>query len=186
MRRIRWIVLAAVLGVCSLTIASAEQKPPTALWDDAATREVRQVIDKGMDAIAAMDSAWVSVAMGKDVSGFDIDVEGKPVRMGSRDEAVRYFNDIFAWAKKAGARLRFDRHSTDCHAISALAFCALEYDFVATMPDGSTLSQPTRTTVVLRRGDDGWKWVHWHSSLSTLPAPPATSGWGKKWLRLLA
>jgi ketosteroid isomerase-like protein len=176
MSKTRWIFFTVVLGACSLQIASAAQKPPAAIWDDAATREVRRVLDKQMDAIVAMDSAGVDAAMGNDVSGFDIDMDGKPVRMGSRAEAVRYFNDIFAWAKKTGARLRVDRKSTDCHATPTLAVCALEYDFVAMMPDSSTVAQPTRTTVVLRRSDDGWKWVQWHSSFSALPAPSATPG----------
>lgn len=59
------------------------------------------------------------------------------------------------------------------HATSALAYCTVEFDFAATMAGGSTLSQPTRNSVVLRKGDDGWKWTHWHSSLAVLPASPA-------------
>ena len=72
-----------------------------------------------------------------------------------------------------GASLRLDVHSSDCHATSTLAYCTVEFDAKATMADGSTMSQPSRNSIVLRLGVAGWKWAHWHSSLAILPAPPS-------------
>jgi len=103
---------------------------------------------------------WRASRLTDDVVAFEMDLEGRPVRLGSRDDAVRYAEEIFAQVKKMGAN-------------STLAYCTVEFDFKATMADGSTLVQPSRNSVVLRQGDDGWKWTHWHALLAVLPAPPA-------------
>ena len=124
-----------------------------------------------MDAFASMDVEGFKVGLADDVVAFEMDLEGKPVRLGSRADAIRYAEEMFAQVKM-GASLRLEIHSSDCRATSTLAYCTVEFDFKATMPDGSTMSQSSRNSVVLRKADNGWKWTHWHSSLAVLPAPP--------------
>lgn len=80
---------------------------------------------------------------------------------------------MFAQMNKMGGMVKVDVHSIECRATSTLAYCAMEHDFKATMPDGSTMSQPSRASVVLRKGIDGWKWTHWHTSPAVVAAPPA-------------
>ena len=167
----RMILLAMVLGAGEPT--PAPQMSTTAQWNDAATQEVRAQVEKTMGAFASMDLEGFKAGLAEDVVAFEMDLEGKPVRLGSRGDAVRYAEEMFAQVKKMGARLKLDIHSSDCRATSTLAYCTVEFDFKATMPDGSTMSQPSRNSVVLRKGDDGWKWTHWHSSLAVLPGPPA-------------
>ena len=126
-----------------------------------------------MAAFVAMDLAGFEAGLAEDVVSFEMDLEGKPVRLGSRDAAGRYAEEMFAELKKMGAGLKLDIHSLDCRADPRLAYCTVEFDLKATMPDGSTMLQPSRNSVVLRKIDGGWKWTHWHSSLAVLPAPPA-------------
>jgi ketosteroid isomerase-like protein len=159
-----------VLGACAG--APEPQMPSTVQWNDAATQEVRAQVEKTLGAFASMDVEGVKAVLAEEVVAFDINLDSKPVRMGSRADAGRYAEGIFAQAKKMGASLKLDIHSSNCRATSTLAYCTEEFDFKATMPDGSTMSQPSRASIVLRKGDDGWKWTHWHTSLAVLPAPP--------------
>ncbi len=73
-----------------------------------------------------------------------------------------------------GATFKIDVHSIECRATSTLAYCAMEHDVKATLPDGSMMTQPSRASVVLRRGVDGWKWTHWHTSLAAVVTQPPT------------
>jgi ketosteroid isomerase-like protein len=125
-----------------------------------------------MRAFASMNVEGFKAGLAEDVVGFEMDFDGKPVHLGSRDEAIRFAEETFAQMKKMGASAKLDIHSNSCRATSTLAYCIVEFDFKATMPDGSTMSQPTRNTIILSKGDDGWMWAHWHSSLAVLPAPP--------------
>lgn len=142
-------------------------------WDEAAAGEVRAQVERTMQAFAAMDREAFAAGLAADVVSFEIDLEGKPVRLGSRDDAVRYAEETFAELEKMGASLQLDIHANDCRATETLAYCTVEFDLDAAMADGSTMSQPSRNSVVLRKGDDGWKWAHWHSSLAAPPSPPA-------------
>lgn len=120
-----------------------------------------------------MNLEVLRAGLAQDVVAFEMDMESKPVRLGSRAEVLRWAEEMFVELKKMGASVKLDIHSRDCHVTSQMAYCTVEFDFKVTMPDGSTMSQASRNSVVLRRGDDGWKWVHWHSSISVLPAQPA-------------
>jgi len=144
---------------------------PTAQWNDAAMQEVRAQVERTMGAFVSMDLDGFKAGLAEDVVAFEMDLEGKPVRLGSRDDAVRFAEEIFAQMKKMGANLKLDIQSSDCHVTSTLAYCTVEFDFKATMADGSAMSQPSRNSVVLRKDDDCWKWMHWHSSLAVPPVP---------------
>ena len=167
------MLLAMALGSCAGRPTPARPVPDTVQWNDAATQEARAQVERTMGAFASMDLEGFKAGLAEGVVAFEIDMEGKPVRLASRDEAARFAAETFALLKKMGASAKLDIHSSDCHAISMLAYCTVEFDFNARMADGSTMSQPTRNSVVLRKGDDGWKWTHWHSSLAVLPASPA-------------
>ena len=125
-----------------------------------------------MDAFASADLDGFKSGLAEDVVAFEMDLEGKPVRLGSREDVVRYAEATFAELKKMGASLTLDIHSSECNATSTLAYCTVEFDFKATMPDGSMMSQPSRNSVVLRKDENSWKWTHWHSSLAVPPTSP--------------
>ena len=138
-----------------------------------APQDVRAQVERTMGAFVSMDLEGFAAGLAEDVVAFEIDLEGKPVRLGSRDDAVRYAEEMFAQLKQMGASLKLDIHSIDCRANSKLAYCTVEFDLEATMPDGSSMLQPSRNSIVLRQSDGSWKWAHWHSSLAALPTPPA-------------
>jgi len=172
MSKTRWIIFSVIVVMSVPGVVSADPVQPISGWNNEETPAARRTIDAAYDAMVAMDSVALSAVLDSDVSGFDIDLEGSPVHIESRAAAIQYFTGIFAWAKETGAQLRVDRHATECHTAGDLAFCTLAYDFVAAMPDGTIATQPTWSTVVLHNSKEGWKWLHWHSSLSTSPASP--------------
>ncbi len=169
MIRRRMSTLVAVLLACGCVRAAVSS---AVQWNDTAASEAREQVKETMNAFASMDLESFQTGLVPDVVAFEMDLENKPVRLGSREEVVRWVEATFAEVRKMGATLSLDLHSSDCLATSTVGYCTVEFDLKAKMPDGSTISQPTRNTVVLRKGDDGWKWVHWHSSLAVPPAPP--------------
>lgn len=149
--------------------------PSTAQWDSSAAQEARAQVEKTMSAFAAMNVEDFKAGLAEDVISFELDLENKPLRLGSRNDAIRFAEESFAGVKKMGATLALDFHTTTCRATTTLAYCTVEFDLKVKMADGNTMTQPSRNSVVLFKGQDGWKWSHWHSSLAVAPAPPPAS-----------
>lgn len=139
------------------------------MWNEEAAKAARAAVDQGLAAVERMDMEALRSLLTTDVVAYDIDLESRPMRMGSLDEAITYVTALNTEATKMAAKLKFENMKNDCRATSDLAYCLLEYDFVATMADGARMVQPSRTTVVLSKVDGAWKWAHWHTSLSELP-----------------
>ena len=172
MKRTWQILSMSVLTLCACA-QPKQEAPSTVEWNEAAAQEARAQVDNAMAAFVAMDSAGFTAGLAEDVVAYEFDFTNKPVRLESRTDAGRFAGEIFAQAKKMGAGLGLDVRSNQCRATSGLAYCIVDFDFKVTMPDGRTMAQPSRNTIVLRKGDDGWKWIHWHSSLAAVPTPPA-------------
>lgn len=164
MNRMGVSVVAMLLCACGTSFA--EEKQAASKGADEAANAARVVVEQGLAAVERMDADGLRALCSADVVGYDIDLENKPVRFASSGEAAAYIAAISAEAKKMGAKFKFENTKYDCRAASDMAYCLLEYDFVATTADGTRMVQPTRTTVALRKSDGAWKWVHWHSSLS--------------------
>lgn len=174
MNRIRVTALGAAVSLCVCGIAFAQQKPAAKMWNEDAANAAHAVVEQGLAAVENMDVEALKAISTADIVAYDIDLESKPVRMGSLNEVVGYVQAMTTEAKKMGAKLKFENRKITCRATSELAYCLLEYDFVATLPDSTRLVQPSQTTVVLNKSESGWKWAHWHTSLSVaLPAPAA-------------
>jgi ketosteroid isomerase-like protein len=118
----------------------------------------------------------VKAALAEDgtVPDFEVDLDGKPVRLATRADAVKFVDDTFTALQGMNATIAIDIRSLDCHAVAELAYCSMQHDVSAKMPDGTTMAQPSRASIVLRKGSNGWQWTHWHTSLATMPAPPPT------------
>ena len=77
---------------------------------------------------------------------------------------MKFMDGMFAELKKGGGTIKAVTRSFSCSATSNLAVCRAEVDFSITI-GGQTISQPSRVTGAFRKGADGWKWIHWHTSL---------------------
>lgn len=169
--------LATALGVATVLAVGvgAEEKPQASVWNDAVGNEVLAMTEKAfVSVVDQMSVEPLKPYLATDVVAYDIDFEGKPVKINSRDEAIEYFETVFAEFKKLGATAKLQKRSLTCRATGAMAICLFEYDFVAVMPDSATMTQPTQTTIVLNNTAEGWKWTHWHSALSA-PVPTASA-----------
>jgi len=168
MKRIGMWVVALALGTSG--IASAQEHGAAPKWNDDAAKAARAAVAQGLAAVERFDAEALRGLCTTDLVAYDIDLEGKPIRMGSLDEAISYVGGISAEAKKMGAHVKFENVEYNCRATSDVAYCLLAYAFVATMPDGARSVQPSQTTVVLTKTGGGWKWAHWHTSLSAAPS----------------
>jgi ketosteroid isomerase-like protein len=163
----------SLLGAAALAAIALAPASLAASTGGAATDEVWAAVERGIAQFVNMDRAGFAASIAEEVVAYDIDLEGKPVKMSSMVEALAYFDAIVAEVGKMGAKLRVDLRSHTCAGSADLGWCAVEFDFVATMADGTATTQPSFVSCVLRKTADGWKWVHWHTSLSVLPAPAA-------------
>jgi ketosteroid isomerase-like protein len=173
MRAILVVLLVATLAAVSCTPAPAPPAKTAASGAEDAVQEVKAQVQKTMNAFAATDLEGFKAGLREDVVSFEFDMEGKPVRLGSREEALQFAQDIWAALQEMGATIQLETHSTECRAGTRLAYCTVEFDFNAVMADGSVMTQPTRNSVVLQSDEGGWRWVHWHSSPAAAPPPPA-------------
>lgn len=165
------LAVAAVFAVA----LNAQEKPAASMWDDGVGKEVLAMTEKAFFGVVdQMSVEPLKPFLASDLVAYDIDIAGNPVKINSRDEAIKYFETVFAEFKKLGATAKIQKRSLTCRATSAMAICLFEYDFVAVMPDGATMTQPTQSTIVLNKTAEGWKWTHWHSALSA-PVPTASA-----------
>jgi len=123
-----------------------------------------------MNAFVAMDLDRFIGGLTDDVVAFEFDLENKPVRLESQTEVARWAGMMFAELKRMNATMKLDVQKISCQSGSAFAYCTVEFNFSMVMGDGSTMTQPTRNTVALRKSGGVWKWAHWHSSPSAAPA----------------
>jgi ketosteroid isomerase-like protein len=170
---IRLVKAAAWLAACVGVIALAPRAAVAAAGNEAAEKEAWEFVDGGIHSFVAMDRAKYEASIADDISAFDLDVENNPVKMGSRADALAYFDAIVAEVKKMGATMKVATKSHRCEATPAMAFCTAEYDFIIAMPDGTSITQPSYFTAVIEKAPSGWKWAHWHTSLSVKPAQAA-------------
>ena len=177
MQRIATLLLAATLAACGTETTPAPDASETVQWDTATAGQVRSVIESGVDAFMALDVEGVKAVLSSDwaSASYETDLENKPLRMATRDDAVKYAEDTFAEVKKLNATLKIDKKNLDCRGTSTVAYCVLDHEVTATLPKGDPIVQPGRATIVLAKGADGWKWVHWHSS----PGPAASAAAAK-------
>lgn len=162
-------IMAAVLAVATVfgVYANAQEKPAPSMWDETISKDVLALTETVfVGVVESMSVEPLKPFIAADIVAYDIDVAGKPVKLNSRDEAIKYFETTFAEVKKMGAIAKLEKRSLTCRATNAMAICLFEYDFIAVMPDGTKMTQPTQTTIVLNKAADGWKWTHWHSALS--------------------
>ena len=134
--------------------------------------QVRTQVEATMNAFAAMDLDAFMHGMAAEVTAYEFDMDGTPLRLGSRDEVKGFATGVFDAMRNMDAKLSITFDRVDVQVDGDLAACAVEFDSDARMPDGAVTSQPTRNTVVLHRDADGWKWTHWQSSAAV--AAPAT------------
>lgn len=166
----RFEILVVAIAFCFAAAAVAALKDATTKWNAEAARAARAAVEKGLASVETLDPEALRGQMIPGIVAYDIDLESKPIHMGSLDEALAYIGAMGAEAKKMGAKVKFENTKYDCHATADLAYCLLEYDFTATLPDGTRMVQPSQTTVVLSKIEGAWKWAHWHTSLSATPA----------------
>lgn len=172
MKRITAVAFVAVM-ICIIRVNAQEKT--ASIWDESASKNVLTLTEKVfMGTVEQMSAEPLKPHLASDIVAYDIDFEGKPVKINSREEAIQYFETTFAEVRKAGAKATLDKKSFTCRATSTMAFCLFEYDFIAIMPDGSMMTQPTHTTIVLNKIGDTWQWTHWHSALSA-PVPSVPS-----------
>lgn len=166
MHRVSMLILAATVVACTAKTTPAPDAPATVQWDSATAGEVRSVVERGINAFAQLDVEGVKAVMSDDwtFNSFDTDMENKPLRLATRNDVIKYSEAVFADVKKLNATLKIDAKSLECRGTSTLAYCVLDHEVTATVPQGKPMVQPQRATFVLAKGVDGWKWVHFHSS----------------------
>ncbi len=171
--------LAALLVAVTLSACGTTTPEPSASasiqWDSTAASEARAVVERGVRAFESMDVEGVKsvIADRWATPSFETDMENKPVRMATYADGIKYAEDIFAAVKKMGASLKVDVKDMTCRGTSTLQYCVMDHDVIATMADGKPAVQPQRATIVLGKGQAGWKWLHWHSSAGPAASAPA-------------
>jgi len=159
-------LLAWVLVGCAGGGASVRQDQ---VWDARAASEAEQVMHHFHHAWDNMDMVAVEKAIADDgfLVTFEFTEQAEAVRLATKQE-------LLAWLKKGFDDIKSRNASTvaipqtkmECRATSNLAVCIEECDIIVQRPDGVREVTPHRGTSVLRKGQDGWKFTHWHVSES--------------------
>lgn len=83
-RRIGLLVLGLAAWGCTLAT------PTTAQWDEVAARDVRAQVESTMNAFVSMDLETFRAGLAEDVVAYEMDLENRQLRLGSRDEVIRW------------------------------------------------------------------------------------------------
>jgi ketosteroid isomerase-like protein len=158
----------AVLATFLLGCANSTTGVQAPKVDDAhAAAEAEAAMHKLHHAWDAMDMAAVEDAIVDDgfLTTFEYTESGEAVRLASKKELVAWLTQQFGAIKAAGSTTAaVPQRRMECKASGDIAYCSEECDILISRPDGKVALSPHRATSVLRKGPDGWKFVHWHTS----------------------
>ena len=109
----------------------------------------------------------------KDAIIFDFDENNNPIRLQGTAAMKKFFDSMSQSMKKQAMSFKSTLVRNDCYATTTQGFCAVEFD--QSMTAGGKTMGPFkfRGTLVARKTDAGWRWVHWHGSFREQPATPA-------------
>lgn len=175
MRRPLTLLAAAIVSACGANTTPAPSASATIQWDSAAASEARSSVERAVRAFESLnvDGVTAELAQTWATASYDTDMASKPVRMASYADGVKYVEDTFAEVKKIGATLKIEPKNLTCRGTSALVFCVMDHEVTATMSDGKSAVEQHQATIVLGKGEAGWKWLHFHSSAGAAASAPA-------------
>jgi ketosteroid isomerase-like protein len=126
-----------------------------------------QLIEARVAAVAAKDVETLVAQYAEDVTLFDA---LGPLRDTGRDVERRRLQEWFG-----AYRTAIDLRIRDLEVVAGgdVAFAHYLFQVKGTMTDGTDVDMAVRSTVGFRRGEDGWKIVHEHSSVPFTPTGTA-------------
>jgi ketosteroid isomerase-like protein len=125
------------------------------------------LIEARVAAVAAKDVETLVAQYAEDVTLFDA---LGPLRDTGRDVERRRLREWFG-----AYRTAIDLRIRDLEVVAGgdVAFAHYLFQVKGTMTDGTVVDMAVRSTVGFRRGEDGWKIVHEHSSVPFTPTGTA-------------
>ena len=162
--RTMYAMLATVLIGCSHG-TTGPQNPKATDAQEAA--EAEATMHKLHHAWDMMDMSAVENAISDDgfLTTFEYTESGEAVRLATKKDLVAWLTQQFAAIKAAGgATAAIPQRKMECKASGGIAYCSEECDIFIGKPDGKVALSPHRGTSILRKGPNGWKFVHWHVS----------------------
>jgi ketosteroid isomerase-like protein len=150
--------------------AAATASPPAgaAPWDAALAAEMEAFARGQVAAWEAMDVDRIAATLhDAGLPVFDLDIQGQPVRLGTRDEQLAYVRAM----KEAAPAGKMSTTANHCRAAGEFGWCAMDFQVDAPGPDGKPMPMSMRVTGVAARIDGAWKTIHWHGSMGAIPAP---------------
>ena len=150
---------------CSL-IFSASVAFGQDAYDAEATASLEATVDAGF---ASMSTGNYDVlrATSEEVKIYDLDNLGQPFVAAGLEYNGR-LDLLTADLRAVGLTVDYNVLQRDCHATATLGYCTVEYEtsVESTLP----ASVRWRVTIVARKVEDGWTYVHMHNSMG--PQPP--------------
>lgn len=136
-------------------------------WDWVAAAEVKRLLHNMHEAWNNRDLDFVRNAITDSgfIGTFELTADETPIVLQSRDELVAYVAKLMGDMQQTGRRsLAAPQVEHEVMATATFAVCTEQCDLVEHHEDGSRTILPHRATSVVRKGADGWKFVHWHVS----------------------
>lgn len=142
--------------------------PTIALWDDASARELLTLQGELNGAWANGDLELIKNSLADDafVTSFHLDARAQPAALKSKDELLAFAGQVFADIKQRGGMVTIVPRGTECRATGTFGVCTNEFDLKMNFGEKTEMLS-FRATSVSRKRPDGWKIIHWHSSLAT-------------------
>jgi hypothetical protein len=164
MRAILVVLLAAAVSGCGGDGSAASLSDSTA-------KELKQKLEQMFKDIDSGNFAGLKMWADKDAVLFDFDETNTPVAARGA-EGLDKFLAAYDAAVRKGLTIKTTISKEDCEGDDEIGYCTVEYDqAVAGSPEPFRL----RGTLIAARTDDGWRWVHWHSSFRAFPKPAETT-----------
>jgi uncharacterized protein (TIGR02246 family) len=133
--------------------------------DPTAVRELRDLIDERVAAVAARDGDRLNARQHANVLAFNVLPPLKLTGNTMIEAQMRAWFDAY----RDGPHYRV--HELHVDAERDLGYCAFIYHVSGTLADGNDVSMAVRATLVCKRIDGDWFIVHDHESV---PFDPAT------------
>ena len=157
------------------TLCAANAAAQTTGWDAQASASLKQEPVTMLKNIDAGNFDAMLRSADKDAVVFDVDENNNPIRLQGAAAMKMFFDGVSLSMKKQAMSFKSTLVRNDCFATAAQGYCAIEFD-QSLVGGGKTMGPfKFRGTLIARKTEAGWRWVHWHGSFRENPpaAPPA-------------
>jgi len=160
--------LASIVTAFVLALAGISHADEPVKWDPAASKELEHALHHLHHIWDSGDLTTIKrLFIGDEkLVSFELDpATHVPIRIASKREIDRFFEDTVHVVDSWGAKTEFDDPKVNCRATPTFGICTEECTVTFKFPNGTTRTDRLWSTTVAVKAENEWRWIQWQMAI---------------------